>query len=547
MDEIFAKYENKTSHFLSYDEIETYEYDVMVYYCRNPNVETHFGHAPEFEIVLDTVKKINPKIIIQLGDEFWQESNDNHNILGNYCDLFLKQHYHWNHTYTKNTFLIPLGYLNGSPVDIDNVKPIKERKYSWSWSGHLKSDRPEMIQNFWNIWNHVISCNGGLTYSEVYQWYKDSIFVPIGRGNSSIDCYRIYEAIICGAIPVMVCDEKEFDTVFQYNHFLPVIRASSWNEASNLCSSLLNNKDDLQTKQIELINWWKNTVSFIQSKVENVLSSKKMSISIISACKNRNKPLEISLRSWIQFEEVSEIIIVDWSSDESLEYLTEWDKRIKIISVPNQKYFNQPQPLNLAARIATSEYILKLDCDYILNPYFNFFENPNYSVDENSFMCGENIVDLGNNPYYKYLFGLLYISKNNFMKVNGFNESLTKWYASEDQDIMVRLENFGLKKHGINYDHHIIHIPHPDKKRTENFEANDTENHLRNQIKSQLSNGGLSGDELEWQTDYCLSQQHIGVNQKWISEANNDYIFAQPMTEWNVTQINNQTYIAEKS
>ena len=190
----------------------------------------------------------------------------NHNILGNYCDLFLKQHYHWNHTYTKNTFLIPLGYLNGSPVDIDNIKPIKERKYSWSWSGHLKSDRPEMIQNFWNIWNHVISCNGGLTYFEVYQWYKDSIFVPIGRGNSSIDCYRIYEAIICGAIPVMVCDEKEFDTVFQYNHFLPVIRTSSWNEAFNLCSSLLNNKDDLQTKQIELINWWKNTVAIIAAK-----------------------------------------------------------------------------------------------------------------------------------------------------------------------------------------------------------------------------------------------------------------------------------------
>jgi hypothetical protein len=272
-----------------------------------------------------------------------------------------------------------------------------------------------------------------------------------------------------------------------------------------------------------------------------------MNISLICACKNRNAPLKISLSSWLLFPQISEIIIVDWSSDESLEHLTEWDKRIKIISVPNQKYFNQPEPLNLAASLAKGKYILKVDTDYILNPYLNFFENSNYFVDENSFVCGQNTVDLGNNPYYKYLFGLLYVSKNNFMKVNGFNEYLTKWYASEDQDIMVRLENLGLKKHGINYDHHVIHIPHPDKKRTENFEANDSENNLRNEIKSQLSSSGFSGDELEWQTDYCLSQYHVNVNHGWISEMNNDYIFAQPMSKWNVTQINDQLYIAEKS
>jgi hypothetical protein len=272
-----------------------------------------------------------------------------------------------------------------------------------------------------------------------------------------------------------------------------------------------------------------------------------MNVSLICACKNRNAPLKISLSSWLLFPQISEIIIVDWSSDESLNDLVNLDTRIKIISVPNQKYFNQPEPLNLAASLATGDYILKVDTDYILNPYLNFFENENYFVDENSFVCGQNTVDLGNNPYYKYLFGLLYVSKDNFMKVNGFNECLTKWYASEDHDIMVRLENFGLKKHGINYDHNIIHIPHPDKKRTENFDANDDESNLRNEIKSQLSNNGFSGDELEWQTDYCLSQYHIGVNQEWISKMNNDYIFAQAMSKWNVTQIRNQLYTAEKS
>ena len=67
-----------------------------------------------------------------------------------------------------------------------------------------------------------------------------------------------------------------------------------------------------------------------------------MNVSLICACKNRNAPLKISLSSWLLFKEITEIIIVDWSSDESLRELTDWDERIKVINVPNQTYFNQP-------------------------------------------------------------------------------------------------------------------------------------------------------------------------------------------------------------
>ena len=59
-------------------------------------------------------------------------------------------------------------------------------------------------------------------------------------------------------------------------------------------------------------------------------------VSIITACKNRELSLRVSLMTWMQFKEVAEIIIADWSSDKSLNYLTEWDKRIKVISVPDQ-------------------------------------------------------------------------------------------------------------------------------------------------------------------------------------------------------------------
>jgi glycosyltransferase involved in cell wall biosynthesis len=111
-----------------------------------------------------------------------------------------------------------------------------------------------------------------------------------------------------------------------------------------------------------------------------------MTISIISACKNRGKALSISIASWIQFDEIEEIIVTDWNSDEPIDHLTRLDSRIKVITVPNEKYFNQPQPLNLAASLVKSEYILKLDSDTVMNPYFNFFDN--HTIDNQSFLTG---------------------------------------------------------------------------------------------------------------------------------------------------------------
>ena len=116
-----------------------------------------------------------------------------------------------------------------------------------------------------------------------------------------------------------------------------------------------------------------------------------MNVSIITACKNRSKPLSISLQSWLLFDEVKEIIIVDWSSDESISHLTKLDSRIKVITVSNKKYFNQPQPLNLAASIATGDSILKFDVDHVINPYWNFFQS--YPIDKNTFVSGSpNII-----------------------------------------------------------------------------------------------------------------------------------------------------------
>lgn len=266
-----------------------------------------------------------------------------------------------------------------------------------------------------------------------------------------------------------------------------------------------------------------------------------MNISLICACKNRTEALKVSLSSWIVKKEIKEIIIVDWSSDESLSFLSKWDERIKIVTVPNQKYFNQPQPLNLAASLATQEYLLKLDTDYILNPYFNFFDN--YPIDENSVIQGPIYIDdktIMDSPFFKYLRGLLFLKKENFEKVGGYNEEMNKFYAWEDDEIISRLKMINLNVKAINYDCSLIHIPHTDDKRFENFEG---DKEYEKEIWNQLSQS-YQGDELKWQFEYVISQHHIEKNKQLFENPNNYYIKSK--INWDIIQFDNQNYFAKK-
>lgn len=280
-----------------------------------------------------------------------------------------------------------------------------------------------------------------------------------------------------------------------------------------------------------------------------------MNVSIICACKDRYEALLLSLNSWLFFDEIKEIIIVDWSSNKSFNHLTELDERIKIIRVENKKYFNLSQPLNLAASQATGDYILKFDADYILNPYFNFFET--YQIDEYSFLSGNHNIrtieyqDMSNftieeirdyvnsyNYFFKFLKGMLYISKSNFNRIGGYDEDIQN-YGWEDNDIISRLEQLNLEHKKLAYDHHLIHLPHSDRKRFENSPQYSSK--LEEDIKNNLSSF-YSGNELQWETDYSITQNLINHN-KLFSKT---YHYVKPITEWSISKIDDQYLIAEQ-
>jgi glycosyltransferase involved in cell wall biosynthesis len=101
-------------------------------------------------------------------------------------------------------------------------------------------------------------------------------------------------------------------------------------------------------------------------------------VSIVSVTMNRHDNLISSLHTWLELP-IKEIIIIDWCSDNKIEefiptYL-KLNKNYKIIKFYYVEGFNTwvlTWAFNLGFNLATSEYILKIDADIIIdNNFFN--------------------------------------------------------------------------------------------------------------------------------------------------------------------------------
>lgn len=236
-----------------------------VEYIRQENIESTenicdvFAFAYRFHNFFDirnTIRRIKPKVVIMTSDEFYQENNSIYNELGNECELFLRQYHHSGNTYTTNTIHIPLGYTNGCKVF--NIP----KKLKWSWFGEIKNDRIQMLNQFRQLTSYLIG--NSLPKEVMCKIYSESMFVPCGRGNSSLDCYRLYEASMNGAIPVVVGSKEEIESTFKYEENPPWIFAETWNEAVEKCMSTEINSQSV-------IEWWNQRISKIKTKVKQVL------------------------------------------------------------------------------------------------------------------------------------------------------------------------------------------------------------------------------------------------------------------------------------
>lgn len=224
-----------------------------------------------------------------------------------------------------------------------------------------------------------------------------------------------------------------------------------------------------------------------QNNLDRLIHYNIPEFTAVVAVKNRFNILKVSIQSWLVQEKITEIIVVDWNSDDfDKNYLLNLDKRIKVITVEGEEYFHLSNSYNIGLKAATNNHILKLDADYILNPYLNLSDYVDIDFDR-EFLTGywkhkEIDGDLG---FLEHLNGFVCIKKEHLVNI-GYYRGNKYGYGNDDCDLYQRLMDNKLVRKGLNFNKDfipIMHIPHNDKKRVENYKEKDKDRSLQlNQI-----------------------------------------------------------------
>ena len=145
--------------------------------------------------------------------------------------------------------------------------PTSLRKLQWSFIGRVdrkKSER-KLALDLFSSW-HDNFVNSSFPVESILDVYRQSKFVLSPRGWHTIDCFRNYEAIIAGAIPILVGPANERDLVFDYNgDKLEVPVYTTWEEA--LAGSRSMTDAEIDARRLELVRWFQRQISIMQSKL----------------------------------------------------------------------------------------------------------------------------------------------------------------------------------------------------------------------------------------------------------------------------------------
>ncbi len=185
-------------------------------------------------------------------------------------------------------------------------------------------------------------------------------------------------------------------------------------------------------------------------------------VSIVTCSMNRTENLLRALPGWLRHPDVSEVVIVDWSSDEpvrdALSAQGVSDPRIRIVRVDGAPRWILSQAFNTGFRVARFDTILKLDADIVLSE--DFFARNGRPARE-GFIAG-NWRNVTSDQVH--VNGFFFAPRAALAAVGGFNEFITT-YGWDDDDLYGRLEKIGMQRQDVAPDT-IHHLPHSDEQRT---------------------------------------------------------------------------------
>lgn len=226
------------------------------------------------------MQHFKPHCVFHFSDEYGTRADFCN--LADFTGTFFHQHRFAHYPQKKNMLQIPLGFKTGFAYDWQTYKPVTERKLQWSFVGTMKANSNrklmlEMLQRRLPT-SFAMHTNGGVSTQDMGAIYADSVFVPNDRGDVRLDCFRLYEAIFAGAIPVMAGDSKELHETFLFDgpdDFPPFVLADTWSKVAKMCVQLLlpENAAKLDALQKENREWLNKHLKQIRGRVRHCVDT----------------------------------------------------------------------------------------------------------------------------------------------------------------------------------------------------------------------------------------------------------------------------------
>jgi glycosyltransferase involved in cell wall biosynthesis len=185
-------------------------------------------------------------------------------------------------------------------------------------------------------------------------------------------------------------------------------------------------------------------------------------ISLVTTCMNREKHLRQSVRMWVKLPSIDEILIVDWSTRESIDDLLDFDPRIRIVRAEGEPRWVQTYASNLGIAQARGDIILKCDADCMPTPAVMNLRpaaGRYYAGDWHSGAAAGKIC----------VNGQCLFTRDQWQQVNGYSE-LIRHYAHDDTDFYDRMIACGQTRLEITPDL-LTFLPHTDGDRVVNFQT----------------------------------------------------------------------------
>lgn len=249
----------------------------------NPTMNLFDGH----------IKEQKDFILINLKDEFLPSKQDLSIYNSKYCKYIFRNYFHEDFS-QKNLTAFPLGYKNefwkGYTSDEKlNAQYNNDRKYVWSFAGTAKkSGRNKTISKLSSLKpNHLHEISfwdapESLNATEYRDLILDSHFIPSFRGNANLECYRTYEALEAGALPLVqrFSHLQKYDLYNAWYKDNPLLliddigkgdsyKAECSNQAYDTIDFYIKNKDSLSDLRKKTLDWWISYKENLKTKAYN--------------------------------------------------------------------------------------------------------------------------------------------------------------------------------------------------------------------------------------------------------------------------------------